>query len=248
MTLFSCFLNKESHMFVLHHALKMTWSVLIRLETCSLCLLCWARSPFWNLMGKTGFSSALTIWGGSRAMAGSPKYSCRPGGKEMQLSVQMDGGCRAASSSLILRSPRGLGGPLPAPCPLWITLNALWAGRPWGAAGVQADRMDAPWAGEKIPINQCGGTSRALVSRPLCGLVLKHLTPETFWFPSGIFLISMIYHDKCPKRLIAQLITSNKLIIAFFCQYYNHWSCLLVIIMTDRSESCEAGIKRSGSS
>ena len=62
----------------------------------------------------------------------------------------------------------------------------------------------------------------ALGSRPLCSLVLKCLIQELFWFPTEIFLISITKHDKCPKRLIAQLIINTKLMLKVFANIASH--------------------------
>lgn len=87
------FLKKKPHIFILRRPWKwhspswLDWRL-------------FARLPFWNLMDKLGLSSDLKTRGEPRIMVGSQKHSCRSGGKEKPLSVQMDWVIRAASSDL----------------------------------------------------------------------------------------------------------------------------------------------------
>lgn len=80
------------------------------------------------------------------SMAGSPKYSCRPGGKEKQLSVQVDG-VGAVSGSLQQLEFQAAEGVLEAPpCPVpslnhveylmgWASLGSCRSpGRPHGCS------------------------------------------------------------------------------------------------------------------
>ena len=190
-------------------------------------------------MGKLGIGSDLKTWGEPRVMVGrSQKHSYSSGGKEKPLSVPMDWAGKAAS--------RGLTGVLSASWGLtaWQGLVGLtlshtlshaeqsmsWE-HPWIAAGLPANWLSARWAGQKSPTNQSQqqyhrdracGTPGTLRSRPHCGLVLMHLIPELFWFPGGIFFISVTNHDKGPKRFIAQLSTNNKLVIVFFANIANY--------------------------
>lgn len=111
------FLKKEPHIFLLYWALKRTKPVLIRLGTFSFCPLHWARSPFWNLADTLEFSSDLATWGEPSVMVGSQKHSCGPGGKEKQITVQMDRGCYNSLQRLEPHPDDGASETLPCPAP-----------------------------------------------------------------------------------------------------------------------------------